>query len=83
MISLCFENLAVCLSLRFIKTRFGGHSLNIYICLFLCKEEQIIYPSSLENEKFVVALVNCGTEGRLVEHKHEMIEWEITRAVKV
>lgn len=58
-------------------------SLYLFICLFLFQEEQIIYPSSLENEKFVVALVNCGTEGRLVEYEHETIEWEITRAVKV
>lgn len=38
------------------------------------QEEQIMYPSSLENERFVVALVRCrGTDAH---------SWEITRALK-
>lgn len=46
-----------------------------------------MYPSSLENEKFVVALVNCrrqgyGLGGRLTEEHGDEVMWEITRALK-
>jgi hypothetical protein len=43
-----------------------------------------MYPASLENERFIVAIVNCGAEGGgWVKHENERIEWEITRAMKV
>lgn len=53
----------------------------------LLEEEQIMYPSSLENEKFVVALVNCrrqgyGLSGCLTEEHGDEVMWEITRALK-
>lgn len=41
-----------------------------------------MYPSSLENERFIVAVVNCGTQGGKTGEQ-ERIEWEITRAIKV
>ena len=42
-----------------------------------CKwqEEQIMYPCSLEHERFIVALVNSGS----VEDDDD---WEITQALK-
>ncbi|KAK1435878.1 hypothetical protein QVD17_01650 [Tagetes erecta] len=51
----------------------------------LPEEEQIMYPSSLEHERFIVALVNSkregfGTvEGQLLEDESV---WEITQALK-
>ncbi|PSR92506.1 Zinc finger protein like [Actinidia chinensis var. chinensis] len=52
----------------------------------LQEEEQIMYPSSLENERFTVALVNCrrqgyGLTGSLIEGD-DAVMWEITRALK-
>ncbi|CAL5324556.1 unnamed protein product [Camellia sinensis] len=49
------------------------------------KEEQIMYPTSLENERFTVALANCrrqgyGHCGSLTE-EHSDVTWEITRAL--
>ncbi|KAL2464250.1 Nucleic acid-binding proteins superfamily [Forsythia ovata] len=41
----------------------------------LPEEEQIMYPSSLEHEKFTVAIVNCGRQD-------DMVNWEVTRAMK-
>lgn len=49
------------------------------------QEEQVMYPSSLENESFMVALVNCKNEtygliqGPSLDNS---IAWEITRAYK-
>lgn len=56
--------------------------LNIWTCFLQCQEEQLMYPSSLENERFIVAVVNCGTQGGKTGEQ-ERIEWEITRAIKV
>ncbi|PPS16781.1 hypothetical protein GOBAR_AA03786 [Gossypium barbadense] len=50
-------------------------------------DEQVMYPSSLENERFIVALVNCK---RLAVHgsrdsqtpEADAVSWEITRALK-
>lgn len=53
----------------------------------LPEEEQVIYPCSLENEKFMIALVNCGqqetTFKECVTAENDMIPWEITRALKL
>lgn len=49
------------------------------------QEEQVMYPSSLENEKFMVALVNCKREGfGLMDGLplDDSISYEITRAYK-
>ncbi|KAK3015634.1 hypothetical protein RJ639_005508, partial [Escallonia herrerae] len=52
----------------------------------LPEEEQIMYPSSLEHEKFAVALVNCGRQGYGLAdglmQEDDMLMWEITRALK-
>ncbi|XP_012573329.1 uncharacterized protein [Cicer arietinum] len=50
----------------------------------LPEEEQLMYPSSLENEKFMVALVNCKREGCVAYDllPDDSISWEITRAYK-
>ncbi|KAK9063115.1 hypothetical protein SSX86_016985 [Deinandra increscens subsp. villosa] len=51
----------------------------------LPEEEQIMYPSSLEHERFTVALVNSKGEGfgRLkFEDDLSICEWEITQALK-
>ncbi|KAF8387640.1 hypothetical protein HHK36_026293 [Tetracentron sinense] len=53
----------------------------------LPEEEQAMYPSSLENERFTVALVNCqrqcyGPGGCLIQ-ENDSVAWEITRALKV
>ncbi|CAH9120489.1 unnamed protein product [Cuscuta epithymum] len=45
----------------------------------LPEEEQIMYPSSLENEKFTVALVK-GHD--VTGNVHKTVSWEITRAAK-
>ncbi|XP_050239803.1 uncharacterized protein LOC126688911 [Quercus robur] len=52
----------------------------------LPEEEQVMYPSSLENERFMVALVNCkkqgyGVSGGLIQENDD-VSWEITRALK-
>ncbi|KAH7516652.1 hypothetical protein FEM48_Zijuj10G0157800 [Ziziphus jujuba var. spinosa] len=52
----------------------------------LPEEEQVMYPSSLENERFMVALVSCKRkvsgvdDGFLLED--DAISREITRALK-
>ncbi|CAK8563780.1 unnamed protein product [Lathyrus sativus] len=50
----------------------------------LPEEEQLMYPSSLENEKFMVALVNCKREGCVTYDllPDNSVSWEITRAYK-
>ncbi|XP_027368707.1 uncharacterized protein LOC113874692 [Abrus precatorius] len=50
----------------------------------LPEEEQLIYPSSLENERFMVALVNCKRDGCVIDglSPDDLISWEITRAYK-
>ncbi|KAL6548195.1 hypothetical protein OROGR_008616 [Orobanche gracilis] len=52
----------------------------------LPEEEQIMYPSSLEHEKFIVAIANCRRQdcAEFLEQGHDMnmIDWEITRAKK-
>ncbi|KAF7837720.1 nucleic acid-binding-like protein [Senna tora] len=51
----------------------------------LPEEEQVMYPSSLENERFMVALVNCKREGYGLMNglsPDDAISWEITRAYK-
>ncbi|KAL3626604.1 hypothetical protein CASFOL_030153 [Castilleja foliolosa] len=47
----------------------------------LPEEEQIMYPSSLEHEKFKVAIANCRRQD-CMEQDHDMVDWEITRAIK-
>ncbi|CDO98770.1 unnamed protein product [Coffea canephora] len=50
----------------------------------LSEEEQILYPSSLENERFIVAIVSCRSgDGGLINAEHEKTAWEVTRATKV
>lgn len=50
------------------------------------QEEQIMYPSSLEGERFMVALVNCkrghyeSSDG--ITQETQASSWEITRALK-
>ncbi|KAF5797010.1 putative Cell division control protein 24, OB domain 2 [Helianthus annuus] len=46
----------------------------------LPEEEQMMYPSSLEHERFIVALVN-SKQGTVVEEDDVSI-WEITQALK-
>ncbi|KAI3717667.1 hypothetical protein L1987_69427 [Smallanthus sonchifolius] len=52
----------------------------------LPEEEQLMYPSSLENERFIIALVNSKQEGfgsvngPLLED--DISSWEITQALK-
>ncbi|KAL6990071.1 hypothetical protein U1Q18_015820 [Sarracenia purpurea var. burkii] len=53
----------------------------------LHEEEQIMYPSSLENERFTVALVNCRRQGYglssgSLTEEHGEATWEITLALK-
>uniref|UniRef100_A0A7N0UF69 Nucleic acid-binding protein n=1 Tax=Kalanchoe fedtschenkoi TaxID=63787 RepID=A0A7N0UF69_KALFE len=50
----------------------------------LPEEEQIMYPSSLEHEKFTVALVYCKTDvdGPKLSIDGDKFDWEITRALK-
>ncbi|XP_045813718.1 uncharacterized protein LOC123907463 [Trifolium pratense] len=50
----------------------------------LPEDEQLMYPSSLENEKFMVALVNCKPEGCVSYDllPDDSVLWEITRAYK-
>ncbi|KAI4334969.1 hypothetical protein L6164_013661 [Bauhinia variegata] len=51
----------------------------------LPEEEQVMYPSSLENEKFMVALVNCkcaSYESTNDFLPNDATSWEITRAYK-
>lgn len=59
----------------------------IYLVTFIVQDEQLIYPSSLENEKFTVAIVNCqmrinGSERHLPIHGVDKNLWEITSASK-
>ncbi|XP_027165213.1 uncharacterized protein LOC113765288 isoform X2 [Coffea eugenioides] len=50
----------------------------------LSEEEQILYPSSLENERFIVAIVSCRSDdGGLINAEHEKTAWEVTRATTV
>lgn len=54
-------------------------------CLLrILQEEQIMYPSSLEHEKFIVAIVNSRRQecGAFMERDHDMVDWEVTRAIK-
>ncbi|KAL3508164.1 hypothetical protein ACH5RR_033546 [Cinchona calisaya] len=48
----------------------------------LPEEEQIMYPSSLENERFMVAIVNCRRDNGPTDAENEKIAWEVTRATK-
>ncbi|KAJ4969407.1 hypothetical protein NE237_016108 [Protea cynaroides] len=52
----------------------------------LPEEEQAMYPSSLENEKFMVAIVNCKGEGYGLcgglDLGQDPVMWEITCALK-
>ncbi|KAI7748768.1 hypothetical protein M8C21_008057 [Ambrosia artemisiifolia] len=47
----------------------------------LPEEEQIMYPSSLEHERFIVALVN-SKQGTVARDEDDISIWEITRALK-
>ncbi|KAL9325629.1 hypothetical protein ACSQ67_006274 [Phaseolus vulgaris] len=50
----------------------------------LPEEEQLMYPSSLGNERFMVALVKCKRDGCVIGEfsPDDTISWEITRAYK-
>ncbi|KAI3730112.1 hypothetical protein L6452_18788 [Arctium lappa] len=56
----------------------------------LPEEEQIMYPSSLEHERFIVALVNskpegfgrANTNGQTLRLEDDISSWEITQALK-
>ncbi|XP_024197123.1 uncharacterized protein LOC112200331 [Rosa chinensis] len=52
----------------------------------LPEEEQVMYPASLDNERFMVAIVNCKRQGSgpgdALVLATEGISWEITRALK-
>ncbi|XP_039040261.1 uncharacterized protein LOC120178507 [Hibiscus syriacus] len=53
----------------------------------LSEEEQVMYPSSLENERFIVALVNCKRQAVYgscdsPNLEADAVSWEITRALK-
>ncbi|XP_057809720.1 uncharacterized protein LOC131024227 [Salvia miltiorrhiza] len=51
----------------------------------LPEEEQIMYPSSLEQEKFVIAIVNCRRKERcqgFMAQDQSTADWEVTRAIK-
>lgn len=54
--------------------------------VLILQEEQVMYPSSLENENFVVAIVNCrrrsSTYGNNLNFANDPLSWEITRALK-
>ncbi|CAH8391241.1 unnamed protein product [Eruca vesicaria subsp. sativa] len=47
----------------------------------LPEDDQLMYPSSLENEGFLVTSANSG--GRSLSHEMEATCWEITRALKI
>ncbi|KAL8153669.1 hypothetical protein V2J09_011429 [Rumex salicifolius] len=52
----------------------------------LPEEEQVMYPVSLENERYMVLMVNCSQQGTIygdrVSSEHAKAKWEITRALK-
>ncbi|CAJ1940854.1 unnamed protein product [Sphenostylis stenocarpa] len=49
----------------------------------LPEDEQLMYPSSLGNERFMVALVKCTRDGCEIDGLlDDSISWEITRAYK-
>ncbi|KAJ9699787.1 hypothetical protein PVL29_005586 [Vitis rotundifolia] len=52
----------------------------------LSEEEQVMYPSSLESERFMVAILNCKRQGNGAGAdptlENEGVSWEITRALK-
>ncbi|KAJ6891403.1 hypothetical protein NC651_024793 [Populus alba x Populus x berolinensis] len=53
----------------------------------LPEDEQFMYPSSLENESFIVALVKCQGQGyglsQSITQEADAIPWEITRALSI
>ncbi|KMT16257.1 hypothetical protein BVRB_3g054110 [Beta vulgaris subsp. vulgaris] len=53
----------------------------------LPEEDQVIYPCSLENERYMVAIIHCGQQETLFKERvtaeNDMIPWEITRALKL
>ncbi|KAH9624783.1 hypothetical protein KSS87_003726, partial [Heliosperma pusillum] len=53
----------------------------------LPEEEQVIYPCSLENETYMVAIVNSAQQDAIfkeqVTAENDMLPWEITRALKL
>ncbi|KAL1548203.1 hypothetical protein AAHA92_16467 [Salvia divinorum] len=52
---------------------------------FLPEEEQIMYPSSLEQERFFVAIANRRRKGScegFMEQDQSTADWEVTRAIK-
>ncbi|KAL2921160.1 DNA replication licensing factor MCM3-like protein 3 [Bienertia sinuspersici] len=53
----------------------------------LPEEEQVIYPCSLENERYMIAIVNCSQQETIFKERvtaeNDMIPWEITRAFKL
>lgn len=41
-----------------------------------------MYPSSLEQEKFVVSIVNCRRSEGYMKQDQSTVDWEVTRAIK-
>jgi hypothetical protein len=49
----------------------------------LPEDDQLMYPSSLENEWFLVILANSGSRNLGSGHETDDTCWEITRALKI
>ena len=54
---------------------------------FWHQEEQVMYPCSLENERYIVAIVNCEPHDAIFKEcaaiENDVVPWEITRALKL
>jgi hypothetical protein len=51
--------------------------------LLVVQDDQLMYPSSLENEWFLVILANSGSRNLGSGHETDDTCWEITRALKI
>jgi hypothetical protein len=69
---------------HYLNTIMIKNILLAYSVIILFQDEQLMYPSSLENEKFMVALVNCKPKGCVSYDllPDDSVLWEITRAYK-
>lgn len=82
--TLIYISVKSCLNKAVQKYLPGVSISQIFMRVF--QEEQIMYPSSLEGERFLVALVNCkrghyeSSDG--ITQETQAISWEITRALK-
>lgn len=61
---------------------------NVYerfdLFILILQDEQAMYLYTLENERFMVSLVNCDMQGGLnrVRQENNLDKWEIVRALK-